>query len=209
MVAAVGLTADLLSKHLAFQKLSWDQPLVVIPGVLRLQPSLNPGALFGLGVGLGPLFVVASLLALVFVIYVFVRSAPQQRWLHVALGMVLAGALGNLYDRLFVLADVVWSGDDRVIFVGRALPSQPGELRLARYSQDGHVVTFRGPPTCTVRRQRVVRDFIKIETTIGGRELWRWVFNVADALLVLGVALLMLSYRTARRTARLASPPGR
>ncbi|MGE0481700.1 MAG: hypothetical protein AB7Q17_14635, partial [Phycisphaerae bacterium] len=35
-------------------------------------------------------------------------------------------------------------------------------------------------------------DFIKIDTTVYGRELWPWVFNVADMLLVGGVAILAI-----------------
>ena len=52
------------------------------------------------------------------------------------------------------------------------------------------------------RRQGVVRDFIKVEPKFGRFELWPWVFNVADALLVAGVALLLLNFWWERREAR-------
>jgi hypothetical protein len=42
--------------------------------------------------------------------------------------------------------------------------------------------------------QPVVRDFIKIEARIGERTLWPWVFNIADALLVAGVSILLLNF---------------
>jgi signal peptidase II len=34
------------------------------------------------------------------IFYVFAVSRPRQRWLHVWCGLILAGAFGNLYDRL-------------------------------------------------------------------------------------------------------------
>lgn len=141
LVMVVGLVADLWSKHWAFER--FETPYVVIPNALSFQLSLNDGALWGMGKGLTPLFIGASILALVFVLYVFVKSDRSQGSFHVALGMILAGALGNLYDRIF--------------------------------------------------RNGAVRDFIKIELRIGDFEAWPWVFNVADMLLVCGVAILMLN----------------
>jgi len=68
-------------------------------------PSVNHGALFGLG---GPLqhranagFAVVSLLAAGAVAYWLSRlSTARDRWLCVTLGLILGGTLGNLYDRL-------------------------------------------------------------------------------------------------------------
>ncbi|MFA5865571.1 MAG: signal peptidase II [Phycisphaerae bacterium] len=44
----------------------------------------------------------------------------------------------------------------------------------------------------------MVRDFIHFSITIGGRELWPWVFNVADAALVAGVAGLLFGWLLGR-----------
>ncbi len=202
LIVAACLSADLLSKWLVFRHLGWHDPLVVIPGFLQLRLSLNPGALFGFGPSLGPVFIAASVLALPFVIYLFAHSGPKQRLLHAALGMILAGALGNLYDRVFIVADVVRAKDNTILFVGSLAPSPPGMIRIRPYANSDQTVRFPGPPDCSVRRQGVVRDFIKIETTIAGRELWRWVFNLADSLLVVGVALLLINSLSERRAKR-------
>ena len=53
------------------------------------------------------LFILASVLAVGFVAYMFATSQRKQWVVHLALGLVLAGALGNLYDRLFVKVDLV------------------------------------------------------------------------------------------------------
>lgn len=97
--AVLGLGLDLWTKQWAFAHLR-DQH-VVIDGVLSLQKSLNPGALWGMGQGMSPIFVVASLVALVVVLGVFAKSNRRDRWFHCGLGMIIAGALGNLHDRLF------------------------------------------------------------------------------------------------------------
>jgi len=206
LIVAACLSADLLSKSLAFRHLTWNEPFVVIPGFLQLRLSLNPGALFGFGPSLGPVFIAASILALPFVIYIFAHSGPKQRLLHAALGMILAGALGNLYDRVFIVADVLRAKDNTILFVGSQEASPPGTIRIRPYANSDQSVRFPGPPDCNVRRQGVVRDFIKIETAIAGRELWRWVFNLADSLLVIGVALLLTNSLTERRTRRRSKP---
>ena len=55
------------------------------------------------------------------------------------------------------------------------------------------------PDEVTTRRQGVVRDFIKFVPhfpawvpRLGGKEIWPWVFNVADAALVCGVCILLI-----------------
>lgn len=76
------------------------EPTVVVPGVLNMQLTLNTGAVFGLGKGQRWLFVVVSLIATV-VIFVLVWRSPPGAWAYpIALGMILSGALGNLYDRV-------------------------------------------------------------------------------------------------------------
>jgi lipoprotein signal peptidase len=67
-------------------------------------PIVNRGALFGIGNagdGMNNFFAVVSLLAACFILaWVSRPSVAQDRWLCLALGLVLAGTLGNLYDRL-------------------------------------------------------------------------------------------------------------
>lgn len=104
LVAIGGLIADLWSKHAAFAFLGYgagSRVEVVIPHILTLETTLNNGAVFGIGQGLAILFILISLVAMAFVVYVFMSSWRKQWIIHVALGLILAGAMGNLYDRLF------------------------------------------------------------------------------------------------------------
>ena len=47
--------------------------------------------------------------------------------------------------------------------------------------------------------QPVVRDFIKFEVKIAGREIYPWIFNVADAMLVVGVGILLMNFWRERK----------
>ncbi len=204
IVAAIGLTVDLWSKHWAFSELSGFT--VVIPKLLHFRRSLNPGALFGFGHGLTPVFIVASVLALLFVLYLFAHT-PRSRWsMHVGLGMILAGALGNLYDRAFVHADAVWAPSsigwrswlgDSVRLTGRLVKEDERSWTFAEWPEgdrDRRYIPKR--EGYRVEPVPVVRDFIKIDTSWapGGYQLWRWIFNIADALLVVGVAVLLINF---------------
>lgn len=200
LVALVGVAIDLGSKDVAFNRIQRGERVEVVEGLLRLELSVNSGALFGWGSGLVTLFVVASLAALGFVIYLFSGSTRKHRALHVALGLILAGALGNLYDRSFIRYDMVRlkATDNKPAF------SVIGEVRGNRNADPVEVHDWgaTGRPHLIpadmldgpIRRIGVVRDFIKITPIVAGIEIWPWVFNVADVYLVVGVGLLLLLY---------------
>ena len=166
---------------------------VVIPHLMSFRRSLNAGALFGLGKGLTPVFILASVLALGFVFFLFVQSTRDRRSLHVALGLVLAGALGNLYDRAFMQADVVQYVIDGRTYTEafKMIEENDKGFVVGTWPEGDHRRTI--PKTCapSIRVQGVVRDFIKMEPkfTVAGHsiEIWPWVFNIADVLLVVGV----------------------
>lgn len=216
LVAVIGLAADLWSKHWAFTRLDPDGGTVIIEHLARFQRSLNTGALFGLGKGWTPVFIVASVLALVFVIYLFAQSGRDRRSLQVALGLVLAGALGNLYDRAFEIADVVKYVDRRGverIEAGVLVPSQSNErfVVLGSYPEGSRLTRIERATVLRMWQQGVVRDFIKMEPRVplgNGRwfDVWPWVYNIADVLLVVGVAILMLNFWKERRVAHAAQP---
>jgi len=147
-VTAAGVAGDLITKHHAFATLMQvrGHSREVIPGLLRFTLSTNRGIVGGIQVP-GPLVIAATAAAIGIVIFLFASSLSRSWGLHLALGMVLAGSLGNGYDRLF----------SRVQFPDEKVP------RLGQ-----------------------VRDFIDVYVI-------HWpVFNLADALLVVGVLLIVL-----------------
>ncbi len=116
LTTGLGLAGDLASKSLAWHGLGpppdpfhQGDPYVLIPGWLQLGTSQNLGIVFGLnfgemlGLGAAGGRIATALLTIAtcgLIFYLFATSRARQRWLHVACGLVLAGALGNLYDRL-------------------------------------------------------------------------------------------------------------
>lgn len=122
LVAVLGLLADLGSKSWAFGTLA-GQPVrinqqdvlegridsiipphearVAAPKLLEFKLVLNVGAVFGAGPGKRALFVGVTVFAVVFGVFLFGWwTGPQDRMAHVGIGLLLAGGLGNLYDRL-------------------------------------------------------------------------------------------------------------
>ena len=103
-IAAVGCALDLLSKHWIFQWRGapranniwwiWD-------GYVGIETAINTGALFGLGQGRVTLLAAVSVAAVFGILYwLFVSGAVNDLFLTTALGCILGGILGNLYDRL-------------------------------------------------------------------------------------------------------------
>ncbi len=207
MVAGVGLWFDLASKRWAFATLGPDETRTLIPGLVNARRSLNSGALFGAFPGWVGVFIIASLLALAFVLYVFACSARRQRFLHVGLACILAGALGNLHDRALVNADVLEllpsSGYQATEYIGVIVsPAEANPVLLAPYPDRNLDFrrAFAREDVARITRHGVVRDFIKFKP-IGDFDYWPWVFNVADALLVVGLIILMITFWRERGTA--------
>lgn len=181
----VVLLADLWSKSWAFEhvagdpielpardivadpsfRVPWHDGIRVLPlDLLDFRLVLNHGAVFGIGVEQRWTFVAFTCVAMAVVLWIFGRwTRPNATLAHVGLGLVLAGGLGNLHDRLTVGA---------------------------------------------------VRDFLHMlprwdlpfgwEWPNAGREVFPWIFNVADVSLLAGMAcLLIASSIEDRRRARL------
>lgn len=124
IVVVVLLAADLASKSIAFARVAGTpvevtgadtiipphDAVIVVPKILGLQLTINVGAVFGLGGGLRWVFVAFSLVATLVLVHVFRRSGARRVILHLALAAVLAGAIGNLYDRVVygVVRDMLW-----------------------------------------------------------------------------------------------------
>ena len=174
-VFAIGLGADLFSKSWSFRHVAgapvvldrerllsepgydpirWHPRKAVLPGrLMDFKLVLNPGAVFGIGANQRLFFIAFTVAALGAGLLVFGRfTTARDRAAHVALGLILAGGLGNLYDRL-VFGRV---RDFIQVLPGRRLPNG---------------WTWPGSDN---------------------PEMFPWVFNVADVLLLVGMIVLMV-----------------
>ncbi len=99
IVAALTLVVDQITKFAAVEKLQDRAPVDLIPNVLSLTFYRNPGAAFSTGTG----FTLVLSIVAIAVCIVVIRMATRLRdrgW-AIGLGLLLAGALGNLVDRIF------------------------------------------------------------------------------------------------------------
>jgi signal peptidase II len=104
LTAVVVLVLDLLTKHLALDRLPPGRPVHVIDGFFSLTLVMNPGLAFGMlaGTPAGWRWLVASLSvgALTVLAIVGLRMLPTGgRFTPLALGLIFGGAVGNLVDR--------------------------------------------------------------------------------------------------------------
>jgi lipoprotein signal peptidase len=210
IVAGLGVWFDLASKGWAFAALGPGETRTLMPGLILSRRSLNSGALFGAFPGWVGVFIIASLLALAFVLYVFACSSRRQWFLHVGLACILAGALGNLHDRAFVEADVLElrpsSGYETTQYIGVVVSPPGADPVVVAPFPDEHPdfrQEFARKDVAHIAHHGVVRDFIKFRP-IAGFDYWPWVFNVADALLVVGLVILLITLWQERRQARAA-----
>lgn len=98
-VTAFILAVDQATKLLVQSRLRMWESVPVIPGILHISFVANKGAAFGLMKGLSWFLIPISLIALAFIL-IYYRTYRHSRWMQVALGLLLGGALGNLIDRL-------------------------------------------------------------------------------------------------------------
>jgi signal peptidase II len=105
-LALGGAAFDLTTKAVVFDRVGppGSPAASVIGEVLELRTSYNTGALWGIGGELAfgsMLFAGLSIVAAVFIVYwLFVLGHAADRWQAAALGLIMAGAIGNCYDRL-------------------------------------------------------------------------------------------------------------
>ncbi|SNZ10599.1 signal peptidase II Aspartic peptidase. MEROPS family A08 [Persephonella hydrogeniphila] len=99
---------DLITKEIAVRFLSSVGRISVIPGFFDLTLVWNRGAAFGI-LGEAPeiirklvLIGASSIAAIVTVIYSYKKRFSLSYWEIVFLALIAGGAVGNLYDRIFI-----------------------------------------------------------------------------------------------------------
>lgn len=102
VLLGVLLFLDQWTKRLAVSFLKDQEDVILIPGVLRLHYLENRGAAFGILQDQQWLFYVLTFGILLMILYLIIRMPKTMYFLpvHILGIVVIAGALGNFYDRL-------------------------------------------------------------------------------------------------------------
>jgi len=109
-IILVTTVLDVVTKAIAERSLTpRGIPHEVLGNTVRLTLVYNPGAAFGLNLGPQSRFIFAALtlVALVILARLYRATPDRDTWRTVALGLVCAGAVGNLLDRVRSIFGVV------------------------------------------------------------------------------------------------------
>jgi signal peptidase II len=128
------LLLDQGSKYLITSNMSLSETIPVINNFFHITYVENPGAAFGMLAYKTPLFIGLTFVVVIAMFYYLSKLEFNSVFNKITIGMLIAGAIGNLIDRL---------------------------------------------------RTGMVIDFLDF------RGIWPFVFNVADILICVGVALLL------------------
>lgn len=115
IVLGLAFVVDLVSKAIVENTMSVGQTVVLIPNFLQFTFCYNDmaafGGAFGLEKVLSPIairviFVIITFIAVGLFSYFLYRNRGKSKVERIALALIIAGALGNLVDRLFIPAGV-------------------------------------------------------------------------------------------------------
>jgi signal peptidase II len=106
--AALLYVLDQVTKALVVANMEPGERIKVIGDFLWLWYLQNTGASFSILPGAIWLFVPVTIIALGMVVYFHRQFRDRGPWIHVILGAILAGALGNLTDRVRLGYVVDW-----------------------------------------------------------------------------------------------------
>jgi signal peptidase II len=100
VTAVTILVADQLTKALVVANLAIGEKARLLGDLVQVWHAQNRGAAFSLFQGGTVVFLIVSVLSIGMVAYFHRSLRDRTPWLHVVLGSVLGGTLGNFIDRL-------------------------------------------------------------------------------------------------------------
>jgi signal peptidase II len=105
VTATLVLLFDQATKVYIDASMPLHDSIAVIPGFFSITHVRNPGAAFGFLAGASPLFrniffVGVTVAAILLILHYLRTSKAQDRLLAFSLSLILAGAVGNLIDRI-------------------------------------------------------------------------------------------------------------
>lgn len=100
IVAIFIASFDQLLKYFVSKYMYLGQSIPLIPDILYLTYVRNTGAAFSLFVGFSSYLTIVGVIVTLVVIYFHIMLPKHEHYVQSALACVLAGSLGNLFDRV-------------------------------------------------------------------------------------------------------------
>ena len=109
LVLIGGVAADLWTKAAAFDSVPEHTSHVISEGLLAIEPTRNPGAMWSLfqDVPAWVWILIRGTIALGLLLYYLRHRREMGLWVQLAFAGVLAGAVGNLHDNAFAKGGMV------------------------------------------------------------------------------------------------------
>lgn len=101
LISAVMVLIDQGTKAAVRGSMTLQESIPVIPKFFHLTYITNDGMAFGINIPFGIIiFSIVSVIFTVFLIWYLWKNQNQKRMLKIGIALILAGAVGNLIDRL-------------------------------------------------------------------------------------------------------------
>lgn len=105
IVSGIVMILDQITKLVVVANIEFGRDIPVIPGFFNLTHVLNPGGAFGLFAQHSAMvrimfFLVFSLIAVGFILYIYVGIPETHPMLANGMSLIFGGAIGNLIDRV-------------------------------------------------------------------------------------------------------------
>ena len=127
LCAIFAIAVDQVSKYWVVNFVPLNAQIKLIPGFLYITHIKNSGGAFGIFQNKINVFIVVSMISILLIIVLKICMNLKSYTYNLAMGFVLGGAIGNLYDRYFIreVTDfiyvrffAVFNGADSFIVVG-------------------------------------------------------------------------------------------
>lgn len=102
ILSPLWILLDQLTKTLVAARMALGSSLPVLGDAVRLTYIRNPHGAFSLQVGSNAAFLVLSLIAILLILLYYFQLKGRSDWNRIALSLILGGAAGNFFDRMFL-----------------------------------------------------------------------------------------------------------
>ena len=102
VVSVLLIIIDQLTKYLTVQNIDLYEVVDVIPNIVSFTYIQNTGAAFSILEGQMWFFYIVTIIVVAGIIYYMYTEAKEDKLLGFLLSLILAGAIGNFIDRLFL-----------------------------------------------------------------------------------------------------------
>ncbi|HOC53064.1 MAG TPA: signal peptidase II [Caldisericia bacterium] len=91
---------DRISKYFVVKNLDYNEKIHIFKDLLKFEKVENRGGIFGIFPEGRYFFIIISFIALMLLLYFFIKIEPKTLFIAFNISLIISGILGNLIDRL-------------------------------------------------------------------------------------------------------------